>query len=151
VLGRLLKARGATVASAESLTGGSLAVRLSSAPGSSAFFKGSAVVYTAEAKERILGVSRQTIDGPGVVSEECAREMAQGARRIFGADLAVALTGVAGPEPHDGKPVGTICLGLAWDDGEWSRSLRAPGDRAMVRAWAEQAALDALRRHLQRQ
>jgi nicotinamide-nucleotide amidase len=151
VVGRLLKARGATVASAESLTGGSLAVRLSSAPGSSAYFKGSAVAYTAEAKERVLGVARQTIEGPGVVSEECAREMAQGARRIFGADVAVALTGVAGPEPHDGKPVGTICLGLAWADGEWSRSLRAPGDRAMVRRWAEQAALDALRRHLQEQ
>src|SRR5437870_2254761 len=149
VIGRLLKAGRLKVAAAESLTGGSLAVRLSSAPGSSATFAGSAVVYTAGAKQQVLGVSKETIEGPGVVSEECAREMAAGARRVFEADVAVALTGVAGPDPHDDKPVGTVCVGLAWDGGEWSTSFRAPGDREMVRRWAEQAALDALRRHLE--
>src|SRR5207249_915822 len=95
VVGRLLKAAGLTVATAESLTGGSLGVRLSRAPGSSATYRGSAVCYTAEAKERVLGVSKETIDGPGVVSEECAREMARGARKLFDVDVAVALTGVA--------------------------------------------------------
>ena len=149
VVGRLLKASGKTVASAESLTGGSLAERLSRAPGSSMVFKGSAVCYTPEAKRDVLGVSQATIDGPGVVSEECAREMAEGARRIFQADLAVALTGVAGPEPHDGKPPGTVCIALAWEDGVESRSFRAPGDRDQVRRWSEQAALDLLRRHLE--
>ncbi len=149
VVGRLLKARDQSVAAAESLTGGSLGVRLSRAPGSSAHFRGSAVCYTAEAKQSVLGVSTETIQEAGVVSEECAREMARGARRIFGSDLAVSVTGVAGPEPHDDKPVGTVCLGLSAESAETSRTFRAPGDREQVRRWAEQAALDLLRRHLQ--
>lgn len=149
VVGRLLKARAATVACAESLTGGSLAARLSQAPGASMYFKGSAVCYSAEAKQQVLGVSEETLRGPGVVSEECAREMAQGARRIFGADVALGLTGVAGPDPHDGKPPGTLCLGLAAKEGEQSRSFRAPGDRQQIRRWSEQAALDLLRRYLE--
>jgi PncC family amidohydrolase len=149
VVGRLLKSSGKTVAAAESLTGGSLALRLSHAPGASAYFRGSAVTYTAEAKERMLGVSKETMEGPGVVSEECAREMARGARRIFDTDIAVALTGVAGPDPHDDKPVGTVCLALSADRVDESRTFRAPGDRDQVRRWAEQAALDLLRRHLE--
>jgi nicotinamide-nucleotide amidase len=148
VVGRLLKARAKTVATAESLTGGGLAVRLSLAPGASMYFKGSAVCYTAEAKRRVLGVSEETLNGPGAVSEECAREMARGARRIFEADVAVSLTGVAGPEPHDDKPVGTVCVGLAAEGTDESRCFRAPGDRDMVRRWAEQAGLDLLRRYL---
>jgi competence/damage-inducible protein CinA-like protein len=149
VVGRLLRAARQTVACAESLTGGSLAHRLSAAPGASEYFKGSAVCYTAEAKRDVLGVSETTIEGPGVVSEECAREMAEGARRLFRADVALSVTGVAGPDAHDGKPPGSICLGLASDGGTISRSFRAPGDRDMVRRWAEQAALDLLRRHLE--
>jgi nicotinamide-nucleotide amidase len=149
VVGRLLKARRLTVAAAESLTGGSLAVRLSSAPGASTYFVGSAVVYTPEAKRRVLGVSQETIDGSGVVSEACAREMAAGARRAFGAEVAVSLTGAAGPEPHDGAPPGEVWLALDAADGTThARSFRAPGDRGMVRRWAEQAALDMLRRYL---
>jgi nicotinamide-nucleotide amidase len=149
VVARLLEARAMTVACAESLTGGGLAVRLSQAPGSSVYFKGSAVCYTAESKRVVLGVSPETIASHGVVSEECAREMAAGARRLFGSDVAVALTGVAGPETHDERPVGTVCVGLCADGVLQSRSFRAPGDRAMVRRWAEQGALDVLRRHLQ--
>jgi nicotinamide-nucleotide amidase len=149
VIGRLLKSADRSVATGESLTGGSLAVRLSRAPGASAYFRGSAVCYTPEAKQQVLGVSKETIDGPGVVSEECALEMARGARRIFGADIGVALTGVAGPEPHDDKPVGMVCVAL-WSDGEEeARTFRAPGDRDQVRRWAEQSALDLLRRHLE--
>jgi nicotinamide-nucleotide amidase len=148
VVGGLLERRGLTVGCAESLTGGSLGARLCKRPGASGYFCGSAVCYSAKAKQDVLGVSPQTIDGPGAVSEECAREMATGARRIFGADLALAVTGVAGPDPHDGKPVGTVCMALAWDGAEASRSFRAPGDRAMVRRGAEQAALDMLRRRL---
>jgi len=71
-----------------------------------------------------------------------------GARRIFDADLGVSTTGVAGPDAHDSKPVGTVCIGLAWDGESSARSFRAPGDREMVRRWAEQAALDLLRRRL---
>jgi nicotinamide-nucleotide amidase len=149
VVGRLLKSTALSVACAESLTGGSLAVRLSAAPGSSDFFRGSAVCYSAEAKHSVLGVRPETIRGPGVVSEECAREMAEGARRIFGSDVAVALTGVAGPEAHDEKPVGTVCVAMTAGDGAESRTFRAPGDRQQIRRWAEQAALDMVRRYLQ--
>jgi nicotinamide-nucleotide amidase len=149
VIGRLLVEKGMTIASAESLTGGSVAVRLSTAAGSSDYFKGSAVTYTAEAKRKVLGVRKETIDGPGVVSEECAVEMAQGARRLYESDVALALTGVAGPEPHDGKPPGTVCLGLSAKDRDESRCFRAPGDREQVRRWAEQAGLDMVRRYLE--
>jgi nicotinamide-nucleotide amidase len=148
VVGRLLRARALTVACAESLTGGSLAFRLSAAPGASSYFKGSAVCYTSEAKRNVLGVSQATIDGPGVVSDECAIEMAEGARRLFESDVAVSLTGAAGPEEHDGKPPGTVCVGLATDRGTESRCFRAPGDRDMVRRWAEQSALEMVRRFL---
>lgn len=148
VVGGLLRERELTVACAESLTGGSLGVRLSEAAGASDYFRGSAVTYTAAAKIRVLGVRRETIEGPGVVSEECAREMAEGALRIYASDVALALTGVAGPEAHDGKPPGTVCVALVAEGVEESRTFRAPGDRAMVRRWSEQAALDMLRRYL---
>lgn len=148
VVGRLLKAQQRTVACAESLTGGSLATRLTAAPGASAYFLGSVVCYTAEAKERVLGVMRETIEGSGVVSEECVREMASGARAVFSADVAVALTGVAGPEPHGGQPPGQVWIALEAPDASHARGFRAPGDRDQVRRWAEQATLDLLRRYL---
>jgi nicotinamide-nucleotide amidase len=149
VVGRLLVEKGMTIACAESLTGGSVGVRLSTAPGASDYFKGSAVTYTADAKRKVLGVRTETIDGPGVVSEECAVEMAQGARRLYESDVALALTGVAGPEPHDGKPPGSVCLGLSAEDRDESGCFRAPGDRDQVRRWAEQAGLDMVRRYLE--
>ena len=148
VIGRQLKAAKRTVACAESLTGGGVARRLSAAPGASAYFRGSAVVYTAEAKRSVLGVSADTLEREGVVSEACAREMAAGARRVFDADVAVSLTGSAGPEPHDGAPPGIVWIALEADDVAHARQLRAPGDRETVLRWSEQAALDLLRRHL---
>jgi nicotinamide-nucleotide amidase len=149
VVGRELRARRRTVACAESLTGGGLASRLTRAPGASEYFLGSAVTYTADSKRDVLGVSQETIDGPGVVSEECAREMAAGARKLFGADVGVALTGVAGPESHGGQPPGQVWLAIDADDAREVRGFRAPGDRDQVRRWAEQGALDILRRYLQ--
>ena len=149
VVGRMLVERGMKISCAESLTGGSLGVRLSTAAGASEYFKGSAVTYTAEVKQKVLGVRKETIEGPGVVSEECAVEMARGARALFDSDVAVALTGVAGPEPHDEKPPGTVCIGLSAADGDDSRCFRAPGDREQVRRWAEQAGLDMVRRYLE--
>jgi nicotinamide-nucleotide amidase len=119
-------------------------------PGASDSFLGSVVSYAVGAKVSILGVSEGTLAGPGVVSEECAREMAAGARSLFDADVAVSLTGVAGPESHDGKAPGTVCIGLAHADGTEARTLHAPGDRAQVRRWSEQSALDLVRRHLER-
>jgi competence/damage-inducible protein CinA-like protein len=148
VVGREMKAAGRTLACAESVTGGGVARRLTEAPGASAFFRGSAVVYTAEAKQSLLGVSSETIERDGVVSEACAREMASGARRVFDADVAVSLTGSAGPEPHDGAAPGLVWLALEADDVAHARLLRLPGDRHTVLRWSEQATLDLLRRYL---
>jgi nicotinamide-nucleotide amidase len=148
VVGREMKAAGSTLACAESVTGGGVAKRLTEAPGASAFFRGSAVVYTAEAKQSLLGVSSETIERDGVVSEACAREMASGARRVFDADVAVSLTGSAGPEPHDGAAPGLVWLALEADDVAHARLLRLPGDRHTVLRWSEQATLDLLRRYL---
>ena len=149
VVGGLLKERGMTVAVAESMTAGTLAARLSWPPGASAYLVGGVVSYTAEAKQEVLGVSAETLEGPGVVSEECAREMASGARKLFGADIGVAVTGAAGPESHGGKPAGTVCVAVAGESGVESRTFRAPGDREQVRRWAEQGALDLARRYLE--
>jgi nicotinamide-nucleotide amidase len=149
VVGRLLRAAGRTIACAESLTGGSLAARLSRVPGASDYFLGSAVVYRPASKRALLGVSQETLDGPGVVSRECAAEMAAGARSRFGADVGLSLTGAAGPEGHDGAPPGTVWIGLDAGERVHQRRIRAPGDRAMVVRWSEQAALDLVRRLLE--
>jgi nicotinamide-nucleotide amidase len=148
-VGRLLRDSGKTLACAESLTGGELGARITSVPGASDYFLGSAVCYSARAKREILGVTQETIDGPGLVSAECAREMAAGARRLFGADLALALTGAAGPQPHAGAEPGQIWVALEAEGVSHQRGLRSPGDRELVRRWAEQAGLDLVRRHLQ--
>jgi competence/damage-inducible protein CinA-like protein len=145
---RLLRDAGKTLACAESLTGGELGARITSVPGASDYFLGSAVCYSARAKREILGVSQETIDGPGLVSAECAREMAAGARRLFGADIALALTGAAGPDPHAGAEPGQIWAALEAEGVSHQRGLRSPGDRDLVRRWAEQAGLDLVRRHL---
>ena len=83
------------------------------------------------------------------MSEECAREMAAGARRVFGSDLGLSLTGAAGPDPHGGAPPGVIWIALAGDDVSHARGFQVPGERDRVRRWAEQAALDLVRRHLE--
>jgi nicotinamide-nucleotide amidase len=149
VVGRLLRAASRTIACAESLTGGSLSARLARVPGASDYLLGSVVAYRAEAKRDLLRVSGSTLAGPGIVSRECAAEMAAGARTLFGADVAVSLTGAAGPEPHDGSPPGTVWVALDAGDVRHQRRIRAPGDRSMVVRWSEQAALDLVRRYLQ--
>jgi nicotinamide-nucleotide amidase len=146
---RLLGAAGATVACAESITGGGVGARITSVSGASEVFVGSAVVYRNEAKRAILGVSDETLEGPGPVSEPCAREMAAGARRVFGADLGLSLTGAAGPESHGGAPPGVIWIALDAEAAAHARGFQVPGERDRVRRWAEQAALDLLRRHLE--
>jgi nicotinamide-nucleotide amidase len=146
---RLLASAGATLACAESITGGGVGARITSVPGASEVFVGSGVVYRNEAKAGVLGVSRETLEGPGPVSEECAREMAAGARRVFGSDLGLALTGAAGPESHGGSPPGAIWIALDGDEVTHARGFQVPGERDRVRRWAEQAALDLVRRHLE--
>jgi nicotinamide-nucleotide amidase len=148
-IGRLLRTTGRSVATAESLTGGGIAQRLASVPGASVYFRGSAVTYLPEVKERVLGVAAATIARDGVVSEACAREMAAGARGLFGADVAVAVTGVAGPEPHGGREPGDVWLALDADGVSQARFLRMTGARDQIARWTEQAALDLVRRHLE--
>jgi nicotinamide-nucleotide amidase len=148
-VGRLLLARSKTVACAESLTGGGVGARIISVPGASAYFVGSAVVYTNAAKSRVLGVKARTLAEDGAVSQGCAREMAAGARELFGADVAIALTGAAGPQPHEGAEPGTVWLALDSPDVQHARGYVSAGGRDRVRVWAEQAGLDLLRRYLE--
>jgi nicotinamide-nucleotide amidase len=146
---RLLASRELRLCCAESLTGGGLGDRITAVSGASAVFAGSAVVYSEDAKARILGVSRATLDGPGPVSEACAREMAVGALSAYACDIAVSTTGAAGPEPHRGAAPGTVWIALVADGVEHARRLRIPGERDRVRRGTEQAALDLVRRHLE--
>jgi len=146
---RLLRDRAWSIACAESLTGGSVGARLASVPGASASFVGSIVAYTAEAKRDLLGVSPETIAREGVVSEACATEMAAGARARFSADIAVATTGVAGPDPHDGQEPGTVWVALAAPERSHARGLHVRGERDRVIRWSQQAALDLVRRFLE--
>ena len=146
---RLLGSTRRTLACAESLTGGGVGERLTGVPGASASFVGSAVVYTAEAKRRVLGVPDDVL-ARGTVTEACALAMATGARELYGADLALALTGAAGPEPHDGAAPGTIWVAIADASGfTHARGFVSRGERDRVRRWAQQAGLDLVRRHLE--
>lgn len=144
----LLRAKGWMLACAESLTGGELGARITSVPGSSQSFLGSAVCYSDDAKRRILGVSDATLRGDGAVSRSCVAEMARGARDLYGADVAIALTGVAGPDPVGDLPPGTVWIGLCGPDREHQRSIRTPEGRPAARRWATQHGLDLLRRYL---
>jgi nicotinamide-nucleotide amidase len=147
---RLLTASGRRLACAESLTGGGVGERLTSIPGASAVFLGSAVVYTADVKRRVLGLTDEDLAG-GTVTAACALAMARGARDLFGADVALGLTGAAGPEPHDGAAPGTIWVALADTEGfAHARGFIARGERDRVRRWAEQGGLDLVRRYLDR-
>jgi nicotinamide-nucleotide amidase len=150
VIGRLLRERRETVAVAESCTGGMLGERITSVPGSSGYFAGGFLTYSPRMKIELLGVDARIIAAFGVVSEEVARAMAEGARKRTGAVYALSTTGVAGPDGGtEATPVGTVYIGLASDSGARARKFRFPGDRARVRAFAVQTALDMLRRTLQ--
>jgi nicotinamide-nucleotide amidase len=147
VVGRALTGRGATVAIAESCSGGLIGHRLTEVPGSSAYFIADYVAYSNAAKRDVLGVSATTLEQHGAVSEEVAREMAAGARRRSGATVVVATTGLAGPDggtPE--KPVGTVCFALSAADQEVSRRHQLWGSRDWIKLLTSQLALDWLRR-----
>lgn len=138
-----------TLAVAESCTGGRLADAFVSYPGSSAYFIEGDVTYANDAKMRRLGVTAETLDTVGPVSEECAREMAEGCRRAAGTDFALSTTGYAGPDGGEpDKPVGTVFVALACADGTIVRRLNLFGDRDRIRHTAMLHALDLLRRKL---
>lgn len=139
------RGRGVSLATAESLTGGLISATLTAVPGSSDVVAGGVVGYSFEAKERALGVDAARLTAVGAVDEEVAREMARGARSQTGADMAVSVTGIAGPggaEP--GKPVGTVCFGLSTPDEDRAESVQFPGDRDEVRARTVRYALRML-------
>jgi nicotinamide-nucleotide amidase len=145
----LCRERGLTLVTAESCTGGLVAARLTSIPGSSEVFLGSVVAYTNELKERELGVGREVLEEHGAVSAEAARAMAHGARERLGADVAVAVTGIAGPGGGtEQKPVGLVHLHAVGPSGEKARRIDLPGDREMIRGRATAAALHLVRRLL---
>ncbi|WP_255405603.1 MULTISPECIES: CinA family protein [Sinomonas] len=137
--------RGATAATAESLTAGLVAAALAEVPGASGMLRGGVVSYASEVKAALLGVSPELLAEAGSVDAEVARQMAQGARAACGADYAVATTGAAGPEPHDGKPVGTVFVAVAGPHSTSVREHLFHGGRADIRSAATQAALAALR------
>ncbi len=142
-----LVARRLRLAVAESCTAGMLAARLTDAPGASAFLLGGAIAYADEAKVRLLDVNPRTLREHGAVSEETALEMAIGARASLDADLAVAITGIAGPDGGTAeKPVGTVWVGAVSADARLSRLLRLAGERSGIRARSVQGALQLLLR-----
>ncbi|MEA5454551.1 nicotinamide-nucleotide amidohydrolase family protein [Sinomonas sp. JGH33] len=136
--------RGLTVATAESLTAGLVAATLADVPGASAMLRGGVVSYANGVKSGLLGVSTALLAEAGSVDARVAQEMAVGARSACGADYAVSTTGVAGPEAHDGKPVGTVFVGVAGPDATHALEYRFAGSRAEIREAARDAALAAL-------
>jgi len=150
VVGALLSQANATLAVAESCTGGLIAHRLTNVPGSSNYFLLSSVTYANQAKSDVLDVSSDTIGQYGAVSEETAKEMAEGVRRLAGAEFGLSTSGVAGPDGGTKeKPVGTVCIALAFPEGVKARTYRyAFGSRAMHKMIFAQAAMDLLRRKL---
>ncbi|MFA5026317.1 MAG: competence/damage-inducible protein A [Candidatus Methylomirabilota bacterium] len=149
VVGRLLGERGATLALAESCTGGLVASRLTDVSGSSAYFERGVVAYSLSAKEALLEVPHALLAERGAVSLPVATAMAEGIRRTSGATFGLATTGVAGPTGGTPEtPVGLVCIALAWDGGSSAREFRLLGERDVVKYRASQMALEMLRRHL---
>jgi PncC family amidohydrolase len=136
-----LTAAGLTLATAESLTGGGLGAVLTSVAGSSSAYVGGVVAYATRVKVDLLGVPRSVVDADGVVSDACAAAMAEGARRVLGADVAASTTGVAGPAPQEDKPVGRVHIAVAGPDGTVGRALWLEGDREAIRAATADAAM----------
>jgi PncC family amidohydrolase len=150
VVGQLLLQHHLTLATAESCTGGLIGHRLTNVPGSSEYFLGGIIAYANEIKERVLGVSPQTLDAHGAVSAETAIEMARGARRVLGVDLAVSVTGIAGPGGGTAeKPIGLVYAALAAPDFERVEKFVWDQDREGNKWESSEAALRIAREYLQ--
>lgn len=133
---------GKRLATAESLTGGGIGQALTSVSGASAVYAGGIISYTNEVKNKVLGVPEAILDTCGAVSAPVARAMAEGARRVIGADVAVSVTGLAGPDGDEyGNPVGTVYIGYADKQAAFAREYHFDGDRAAVREQTIEAAL----------
>ena len=143
-----MTARGLTLGSAESLTGGGVGSSLTSVPGSSAVYVGGVIAYATRIKVDLLGVPLEIVYGDGVVSAACARAMAAGVRTALGVDVGVSTTGVAGPDRQEGKAPGTVFVAVADLRGEAVRPLQLAGDREAIRSAAADAALALVRERI---
>lgn len=142
--------RNVTIALAESCTGGMIAGVLTDIPGASKVFLGSAVTYSNEAKIDILGVDPDIINDHGAVSSHCAEKMAEGAKRIFRSEIALSVTGIAGPDGGSAeKPVGTVWFGISSNDATYTLKKQFSGERALIRNSAVKTALEALLERVQ--
>jgi nicotinamide-nucleotide amidase len=141
----LLVGRGETLAVAESLTGGMVAAEITAAPGSSRAFRGSVTAYATDLKRELLGVDGALLEERGAVDEDVARAMAEGVRTALSASWGLSTTGVAGPEPQDGRPVGTVYTAVAGPHGETvCRELSLKGSRAEIRKQSAESAMELL-------
>ncbi len=150
LVGNILRERQLKLVTAESCTGGLIGSRITDISGSSEYFLGSIVAYAYEMKVALLGVTLETLRAIGAVSRETVLEMANGARKRLGGDIAISVSGVAGPSggtPE--KPVGTVWIGLASNDGEWAKEFHFSGNRQQNKSSAADAALQMVLDYLQ--
>jgi len=148
VVGRLLTEKRLTLAIAESCTGGLIGHRLTNVAGSSKYLKADLVTYSNDSKIKVLGVREETLQRHGAVSEQCVLEMAAGARRVAGSDIAIATSGIAGPSGGTAeRPVGTVCIAMVAEGVSASRRYQLWGNRDWVKLLTSQVALDWIRRH----
>ena len=149
VVGMFLVMKNATIATAESCTGGLIAERLTDVPGSSRYFLSGVICYSNESKMELAGIPPLLLEMQGAVSSEVARGLAEGIRSRAGTTIGVGVTGIAGPGGGSAeKPVGTVHVAVATPDATQERQLSLPGDRQRIRWWASQTALDMVRREL---
>ena len=149
-----LAGRGLTAAVAESLTGGQLTAELTRPPGASAVVNGGVVAYATEVKHGVVGVDEALLDANGPVHPDVARQLAERVRAVLAvdgraADIGLSTTGVAGPDPQGGQPVGTVFVGIAIGPNTWVEAFRLTGERAEIRAETVRAAVAALAARLQ--
>jgi nicotinamide-nucleotide amidase len=149
VLLNLLKEQNATLAVAESLTGGLLEASLTDIPGASKVLQGGVVVYTNELKMRLLNVPAEVLEKHSAVSAESAIAMAEGMRTLSNTDYAISTTGEAGPKSQSGAKVGTVFVGIASSKSTFSEALELTGDRDRIRKRSVLAAINVLRQHIQ--
>jgi nicotinamide-nucleotide amidase len=148
VVGDMLRRGGLTLAVAESCTGGMIGGRITNVPGSSDYFLGGVVSYSVRSKADVLGLDGDVL-AEGTVSTRVAEAMAESVRKMFGASIGVGVTGIAGPGGGtEEKPVGTVCLGIAHDEGVQSATVRLPGDRPMIRSITTMGAMNMVRLYL---
>ena len=142
--------QGKTLSTAESCTGGMVAKRITDISGASGCFAYGCVTYSNQAKQRLLGVSAETLDAYGAVSAQTALEMARGVRNLAGSDIGVGITGVAGPNPSEGKEVGLVYVAISHSAGERVMEIprRHSPDRERIRHSAASHALDLVRREI---